>query len=372
MANKIKIGIDARLFSQTGVGTYIRNLLYYLPLLSTERYVFYIYLVKKDWNKVRFYRKNFIKREANFYWHGFSEQVGFLQTLKKDNLNLMYFSYFSYPVFYNRPFFSTIHDLTPLYFKTGRSSTKNFLLFKIKHFIFQLVLKNQVAKSLAIITPTQFVKDELIKIYGSKYQDKIFPLYEGVNYQLLKEKENTQLKRIFKSPFFVYIGNCYPHKNLERLIKAYWQSKNVFPKLVLVGPNDFFKKRIVKLIKHLKLEDKILFYTPHSSSDLVFFYKNALALVNPSLSEGFGLPLVEASYFNCPVIASKIAVFQEIMGNQYIAFDPLNIADINEKINEFLMKKPKFNFDLIKKKYSFKKMTKAWLNIVNSLVGNDN
>jgi glycosyltransferase involved in cell wall biosynthesis len=368
MPSYYKIGIDARLYSQTGVGTYLSNLIHYLDQIASDRYIFYIYLLKEDWNKINLKKKNFIKKETNFYWHSFSEQLGFLQLLNKDRLDLMYFSYFSHPILYRRPFFSTIHDLTPLYFKTGTASTKNFIFYQIKHFGFRLALNNQVKNSLAIITPTQFVKKEIIRIYGEKYRRKIYPLYEGVNYQLIKEKENLKLKKRFRSSFFIYLGNFYPHKNIERLIKAYFLSKEIFPQLILVGPNDFFKKRLVKLVSKLELENKILFYTPQSLADIVFFYKNAKALIHPSLSEGFGLPLIEAAYFNCPVIASNIEVFKEIMDNQYLSFDPLSEIDINHKIKLFLKKKPSFDLSSIKNNYSFKKMTEGWLDVVQSLI----
>jgi len=369
MKNKFKIGIDARLFSQTGVGTYLRNLIYYLQKLETTHFTFYIYLLPSDFSLLSFSKKNFIKRSVNFFWHSFSEQIGFLKVLNKDNLDLMYFSYFSYPLLYQRSFFSTIHDLTPLFFKTGKASTKNFLVYQIKHLAFKIALFNQVRRSKVIITPSLFVKHELMKKFGKKYEEKILPLYEGVDYQLIEAKENRLLRSQFPFSFFLYVGNFYPHKNLERLILAYEKAQKNLPSLVLVGPDDFFRQRLIKRVKQLQLEKKIFFYQPKTAADLVFFYKNALALLHPSLSEGFGLPLIEASYFHCPVIASNIAVFQEIMENEYLSFDPKSSEDMIKKLNLFLKKRPKFNFEKINKKFSFEKMTRAWLKIVKQLIG---
>jgi glycosyltransferase involved in cell wall biosynthesis len=106
-------------------------------------------------------------------------------------------------------------------------------------------------------------------------------------------------------------------------------------------------------------------------SDLIFFYKNAEALVHPSLSEGFGLPLIEAAYFNCPIIASNIEVFRELLKENYLSFDPNNANDISEKINNFIEKKPMFDYKNIINEYSFKKMTEKTLKIYMNVLNKD-
>ena len=105
-----------------------------------------------------------------------------------------------------------------------------------------------------------------------------------------------------------------------------------------------------------------------SSEDLVYFYKNALALVHPSLSEGFGLPLIEAAYFNCPIIASDINVFKELLGNNYLSFSFFSSFNISDKIKSFIEKKPRFDYKNIIKKYSFEKMTNEIVKIYKNIL----
>src|SRR3989338_6978695 len=128
-----KIGIDARLYSQTGVGIYLRNLLYYLEKIVKSNSLFYIYLLPEDHDKVQFKSKYFIKKLVHSRWHTISEQIEFAKILHKDDLDLVHFTYFSYPVAYKKKFISTIHDATPFYFKTGKASTKSKFLYEIKH-----------------------------------------------------------------------------------------------------------------------------------------------------------------------------------------------------------------------------------------------
>lgn len=362
-----KIGIDTRLYSQTGIGTYLQNFLFYLDKNNPKKEFFYVYLRKEDFSKVKFNSKNLIKKVANYPWHSLSEQLGFLRQLNQDKLDLMHFTYFSYPIFYSRKFIATVHDLTPLLFKTGKASTKNSFLYKVKHFFYKIILKTQVKKAIRILTPSKTVKDQLINKFGQFFENKILPVHLGVNHYLLKSKENVSLRKKFNERFFIYVGNFYPHKNVEKLINAFSKIKTS-SQLILLGPNDYFKDRLFQLINRLKQEKKILFFNNPSISDLVFFYKNALALIHPSLSEGFGLPLIEAVYFNCPIIASNINVFKELLGNNYLSFNPNDVHDISSKIKKFLEKKPSFDYENILKQYSFKKMTNETVKIYQEVL----
>ena len=361
-----KIGIDARLYSQTGVGTYLKNLLYYLEKKELTAEFYYVYMMPEDYDRVLFKNKNIIKKKVNYRWHSIGEQFGFAIKLYSDNLDLMHFTYFSYPILYFKKFVATVHDTTPLLFKTGKASTKNQLIYNIKHIFFKIILRHQITNTSRIITPTNTVMKQLLSLYGEKISKKTVPIYEGVSYQILESKENKGLSKKFNN-FFIYVGNFYPHKNVENLIKAF---KNVNEKynLILLGPDDYFTKRILRCIDTLKSNDKIFLLKNPSFQDLVFFYKNAMALIHPSLSEGFGLPLVEAAYFNCPIIASDIKVFKELLGNNYLSFNPNDIDNIAEKIKKFIEKKTKFDYKNIIGKYSFNKMTNETVKIYQEVL----
>lgn len=362
------IGIDARLYSQTGVGVYIRNLIFYLQKLSPRDIKFNIYILNNDAVDINFNKGNFVKREVSYKWHTLAEQIGFYKVLSQDNLDLVHFTYFSYPVLYSKRFIATVHDLTPLYFKTGRASAGNRLIYEIKHNAFKYILKSQVKGASHIITPTQTVKNQILQTYGSEYEKKISVEYEGLDYALNNLSDNKLLKEKFTQPFFLYVGNFYPHKNIEKLVGAFSKT-DVKAVLVLVGPNDYFSSRINQIIHRLKQEQRIHLYTASSRSDIVFFYQHALALINPSLSEGFGLPIVEAAHFNLPIMASEIEVFKELLGNNYLQFDPTSERDMTEKIESFIAERPKYNYEEFLKKCSFETMSAHTLNLYKSFLG---
>ena len=360
-----KIGIDARLINETGVGVYIRNLLNNLGRLPTSDIEFYVYV--KSHNDFNSQISNFKSHIANFQWHSFSEQIGFLHQLYRDDLDLMHFTYFSYPLLYRRPFIITIHDLTPLLFATGKASTHNKIIYSIKRLAAQALIKNAFHASEIIITPTTSVKNLITESYGKDGAHKISVTHEGLNEELLSIKENRKLSKRFDKPFFMYVGNFYPHKNIENLIRAFAKTK-IKAQLILIGPNDYFAARSLQLINQLKQTRRIVLYSNPKLEDLVFFYKHAQALLHPSLAEGFGLPLLEASYFKCPIIASDIAIFHEVLENNYLAFNPHSIEDIAHKIEYFFTHKNNSTSlylpqKTIENKFSFQKMAQETLKI---------
>jgi glycosyltransferase involved in cell wall biosynthesis len=220
--------------------------------------------------------------------------------------------------------------------------------------VFRYVLSNQVKNAKHIITPTQYVKDQLGEIYGSQIKEKTKCLYEGVNYEFIDVKENGALIKQFPTSFLLYVGNFFPHKNVERLLNAYKLLQTDVP-LVLLGPDNLFASELKKKIAREQISN-VNFYHSSTIEDIIFFYKHARALINPSLSEGFGLPLIEAAYYQVPIIASNLEVFKELFGDEYIAFNPHSEGDIKEKIEDFLKNPVTYQFSRLSV-FSFEKMT---------------
>ncbi len=356
-----RIGIDARLYFKTGIGVYIRNLLHYLQKkLPGDREV-YVYVMREDAKNIVFSNKHFYVRPVSYPWHSIAEQIGFAGVLYRDNLDLMHFTYFSYPLLYRKRYISTIHDVTPLLFRTGKASTKSKITYEIKHAVLSYMLAHQVKHSVHILTPTETVKNQLTTLYGERFKSKINVTYEGINYELLHSQSLHPAGWNIKN-FFLYVGNFYPHKNIDRLIRAFARVQEDMS-LVLVGPRDYFYTSLNSLVKKLNQQNRIRFFPGNTAGEVIFFYKNARALVHPSLSEGFGLPIVESAYFGLPIIASDIMVFRELLGNNYTAFNPYNIDDLAQKISGFSLKKKEVDYTNILKKCSFEAMAQQTLKI---------
>lgn len=155
---------------------------------------------------------------------------------------------------------------------------------------------------------------------------------------------------LMKDKYFLYVGNAYPHKNIDLLLRA---SARAGVKIIFVGRDDYFYKR--------------LHVTPKTVTDreLVNLYKHAEALVFPSLMEGFGLPALEALRNDCPVIVSDIAVFHEILGDVPMFFDPHDENALVTCLKNPLLRTKAFSEKAasIVKKYSWRKMAIETLRI---------
>lgn len=372
----MRIGIDCRLWGETGVGRYIRNLVSNLAKIDKKN-EYVLFVRSQDVKALKLEIGNWKLEIADFPWHSITEQILFPKLLNKENLDLMHFPYFSVPIFYNRPFIVTIHDLIVSRFNTGRASTLPLPLYFTKRIGYRAVFSNAVYRAKKIIVPSNIVRDDLISEYPNIDISKIEVTHEGGFESNLKLK--TKNPKLVEGRYILRVGNFYPHKNVEGLLLAfkgflYDNYENHDVKLVLVGKRDYFFKRIEKQIEKLNIETNVVFFENASDSDLHFLYFNAQATIVPSFSEGFSLTAVEAMSLGCPVIASDIPVHREICGSAAIYCNPNDVNDIKQKINFACSLIEESRNELISqgkvqaKRFSWQKMTKETLMIYNSFL----
>lgn len=331
----MRIGIDARLWNETGVGRYIRNLVWGIDQhADSTDHSFIIYLFPHEYKNLSFQSSKIEKRLAPFRWHTLTEQVAFPRAIQRDLLDLMHFTYYSVPYTYNRPYVVTLHDLIIYNFFTGRASTLPLPLYAIKHSAYKILLKNAQKKAAKIIVPLEATKADVIKNFPQA-RDKIVVTYEGFDAAFSQKGEVSEdIKSIVSQQYLLYVGNAYPHKNLERLLIAFSlvQRENTKINLVLVGKDDFFYQRLSKKVTN----SMIHFFHSVSDSDLASLYRHAAALVSPSLVEGFGLTPLEAMSMNTLVAVSNIPAFCEVCDNAALYFDPKDPQKIAEVLNYLL------------------------------------
>jgi len=317
------IGIDCRLWNQTGVGRYIRNLVINLEKIDKKNdYVLFIRGQDRDEVEKQLAGSKWRIVITNIKWHSLEEQVTFPRILEKQKLDLMHFPYFSVPASYNKPLVITIHDLIMDHFSTGNASTLALPLYYLKYLAYKYIVKKSSEKAIKIIVPSLATKEEVL-VHLQVDVDKIVVAYEAVDDKIIKQKSNFGEKY---GKYFLYVGNAYPHKNLDRLIQAFADLKDL--KLVLIGLKDYFYKKLEQEYK----SDNIIFHGPVTDEELSGLYVNALALVQPSLMEGFGLPILEAMANKCLVVCSDIPSLREIAQDNAIYFNPQDIEDIAKNL----------------------------------------
>jgi glycosyltransferase involved in cell wall biosynthesis len=366
----MRIGIDARLWNETGVGRYIRNLVWNLQELDQKnKYVLFVNKgipnrelgIRNDWKVI----------DTDIHWHTLDEQFRFPAVLKKENLDLVHFPYFSVPVFYNRPYVITIHDLIINHYPTGKATTLPSPIYYFKQLGYQFVIKQAAKNAKRIIAVSEATKKEIAQHLGIS-KDKIVVTYEGVD----KRSKIQDLRFKILGKYFLYVGNAYPHKNLERLIDAFaiLKKEKTEVKLVLVGKEDYFYRRLKEKVKRLEIEEQVIFTGYVTENQLFEYYNNAIATVVPSLMEGFGLTGLEAMQAGCLVLASDIPSLKEIYQDAAIYFNPFAVNAIHATIREVL--KGKKSLLSYKEKgmkrvsfFSWKRMAQETLKIYESSTG---
>ena len=242
----------------------------------------------------------------------------------------------------------TIHDVIPLLFPKqyplGFKGRYNFFLQK-------WALKN----CRQVITDSEVSKLDIKKTL--KIGDKgisVVHLAPNKNFRIHSETTLIYTKRKYNLPdrFLLYVGDANWIKNLPFLIESFYKISKLSDfqdvKLILVGgvflkkveninhPELASLKKVNQLIKDLDLERNVLKPGDLNLEELVSFYNLATIYIQPSLYEGFGLPIIEAFSCGTPVISSNRGSLPEVGGNAAVYFDPTNLNQFKSIVVEIL------------------------------------
>ncbi len=361
----MKLVIDAR-ESGTSTGRYIDKLIEHLHKSPTNFEV--IILTKK--HRIDFFNKFATKYhvvESPYKEFTFAEQLKLNRQLNKISPDLVHFGMVQQPVLYKGTVITTMHDLTTTRFK---NPSKNPLVYAFKQMIYKWVNRVAALKSNAIITPSEFVKDDVAK-FAKINSRKISVIYQAADKITDKAEPIEELINI---KFIMYVGRPQPHKNLYRLVTAFADLKKKNPelKLVLVGKEDVVYDQLKTWVRGNNIKD-VVFTGFISEGSLKWLYENCRAYVFPSLSEGFGLPGLEAMRHGAPVVSSNATCLPEIYGDAAHYFDPNSTEDITAKISEVL-KSSSLRTELTRKghiqanKYSWNKTAEQTLELYKAVL----
>lgn len=216
----------------------------------------------------------------------------------------------------NIPFVTTCHDL-------------NFATVNKCNYLMNWQKKSMINAD-AIIAISENTKKELIDLWNID-EKKIHVVYHGVNNII-----NDNYNRIIEEPYILFVGTRFAFKNFINLLLAFEKLSHKYKDLKLVCVGSKFDKNEIKKIGELKLSNKVKQMSV-SDIDLNNLYHFAEAFIYPSISEGFGLPLLEAMANNCPVICSNTSCFPEIAHDAAMYFSPFNIDSIYCAIENVLL-----------------------------------
>jgi glycosyltransferase involved in cell wall biosynthesis len=368
----MRIGINTLFLIPQKVGgteTIVRGLIYGLSKIDTEN-EYVIFTNQENHETFKINTANFTKYLCNIparlkLYRIFWEQVVLPAYVKKNKIDLLHSPGYVSPARIHSKTVVTIPDMQywyyPQYFAKSR-------LWYWKYFIPLSARKADI-----ITTLSNYSKKSIIDLLHVP-SDKVVVTYPaskfiGTNRDAAQSKQAVLDKYGIKNEYILSVASLLPHKNLDRLIESFnLLTGRINQQLILVGlKTQGFDRFHTMLRKKNILSDKILILGYIPEEDLAVLYRSATLFVLPSLFEGFGIPLLEAMSFGCPIAASNRTCIPEIVDNAGVLFNPEStvvIADAiysvisNQSVREDMVRK---GYERVKE-FTWEKMALDTLN----------
>jgi len=337
----MRIGIDTRMFSMSGIGTYLKNLIEGLGELDRNN-EYILIMHPSDIINFALPGSNFTIIPSSARPYSLSEQIVLPRVVHKLGLDLIHYPHYFQPVFGRTPVVVTIHDMIHQLFPEFCPS---YLHWKISW----LMIKRVVRRSRIVLTVSKNSANDLTeRLEVSK--EKVRVIYNSLPKNWGSSSDKTiplSLKGFLaERPYFLYVGNHKLHKNIPFLLKAFsnLKMKNEHITLVLTGDSKSFQP----LISSLSLSSHVFFLGNINLESLQSIYSNAHALVLPSFYEGFGLPALEAMSLGIPPIVSDAGSLPEVVADAGIVFPVSDMPALERAMFE-IIEDAKLRNDLSKK-----------------------
>lgn len=333
----MRIAIDTHAIGSTLTGNerYIENLAEQLLALDRENEYFFFFSHEEA-------RRKWENRAPNLTTCKVAENslvrlgIDFPRQLRRLRPDLFHYQYTG-PLFRLAPEIVTIHDVSferhPEFFAAAEA------------FRLRVTVRRAVKTARKILTVSEFSKREIVSLLGVPEQ-KVEVIYNGVGPEFGRARNSCEVdaclqRYSIQTPYLLAVGNISRRKNQLMMMRAFalWAKRNPHTecRLVIAGKRHGPAPDVAAEAARVGLDERrlmILGYIPEQ--DLPHLYAGADLLLNTSLYEGFGLPLVEAMRCGVPVIASRASCFPEIAGDAALLVDPMNPQEIVEAIENLI------------------------------------
>lgn len=356
-----RIVMDAR--SRGSTGRYATKLLQYLQRLDATNEYFVLVKYAQNWTASA---PNFHPVIADVKDYTFAEQFKLWWIISRLKPDLVHFTMPQQPLLFTGRSVTTIHDLTML---RWHNISGNTLAYWLKLLVFKFLLWWVAHTSEALITPTRWVKIDITKTLH------IDPIRAHVTYEAADTLPGKPLPPggfDARSEFILFNGNVFPHKNVARLIEAHQSLLKTHPRLRLAIAGQLGQQgEALRVNASQATNINWLGYVP--DAQLKWLMEHARAYVYPSLSEGFGLPGLEAMRADTPVVASHATCLPEVYGDAAEYFDPASVEDMAAAI-ERVINQPRRRKELITlgrarvKQFSWQRMAEQTLAVYRQVL----
>ena len=232
--------------------------------------------------------------------------------------SLLHVPHFNVPLFFRGPLVTTIHDLIHLQMPQLFQNPAAFWYVK-------WMISNAIRSARQIITGSNATKELLLREGASEHRVHVIP-YKVSRRLLEAEPDHEQMtsRGLDAQSYFLYVGRFQLHKNIHGLLDGFAEfcRRNRDVRLVTVVYKVDSRFQVGELLSARGLTGRVVFLQQASFAFLKALYQGCLAVVLPSIAEGFGLPVLEAMTLGAPVIGSSIPPIVEVAQNCAVLFNP--------------------------------------------------
>lgn len=323
-----RVFVDCRWTGRTGLGRYVDNVMAELTKLDHGLSLVAGVLRTNEETPAWLDADDLEVVEIDAPWFTLGEQRELPKLLRRTNVDLAHFTNFNVPLAYRGPVVTTVNDLTLIDHPTAGPTVADRLRFHSKAAVMRLVLRRAVRGSRVVVVPSEFVAGQISSRFGIPNRSIVVTPDAPTKFPSAGPDALSALG--VSAPFVLSIGTAYPHKNLLRLLEAMQllSTESFPPTLVLAGPDDAHRQLIRTEVERRNLSGRVLVLGHVTDAELGVLFGAADSYVFPSLSEGFGLPGVEAMSAGVPVASSSATCLPEVFADGAVYFDPLDAAEM--------------------------------------------
>lgn len=320
---KIKVLIDGYYLSKPrGMGRYAQELINALENSPLDKYEVHVCVTSDtslgymgNYKNIKFH---YYKKSPFPIW----EQFKLPRIAKALKVDIVHAPYNTKPLIFNLNKFPTVTTIHDLMFLNKEHKVKG-LYQQFGNLYRSFIVKTMMltAKNENIITVSNTSKKEINKFLQAESD----VVYTSVDY-FYNSVENS-IKKSVSYPYIYHVGGISPHKNTEKVIQAFKNSKIKDIKLLISGmPKD------CELAEKYE-DDQVIFTGWLKDYEIASLYKYAEFIIFPSLREGYGLPIVEAFKYQRPVITSNLEPMNEIAGHAALLINPDSVEEMTRAIS---------------------------------------
>jgi alpha-1,3-rhamnosyl/mannosyltransferase len=325
----MKVALDARKIDDFGIGTYIQGLLEALPAVGQpEALVAYLPPDRPPGaSAAAAWGARALWRPVAAGAYSVRELWQLALAARWDRADLYHAPHYVCPPWLPCPAVVTVHDLIHLRFPVRHRHPLAPLYAR-------LMLRLAVRRARRLITVSESTRRDLVERLGARAERiRVIPNGVGVPFGPVDAPDaaDTTLHELGVSrPYFLFVGNPLPHKNVARLLDAFAGLPPALGRLVLVGIPPVARPAVEGLCAAPGLGARVQILAPVPATVLARLYQSAALVVCPSLWEGFGLTALEAMACGAPVIAANRGGLPEVVGDAGLLVDPSDVDALRE------------------------------------------